>query len=170
MFRKFILMALLSLTFLSPATAQSISPKQSLQFIEPTKISVFVPIDHPYLYKPSDPQSIVRASPSLGKILELLRKSSPVGKLANYDSVYELSIGIEGFTPLSSDNPGKGEFAMVPSVKLVIYSEPEVDQKAIDAFLIKMIAVHPWEYPVVEIADRNGIRLWTSKIPGRNSN
>lgn len=144
--------------------AQEIDPKQSLQFIEPTRITIHIPIDKSELYDPKDPSSVLATSEPLKSIIALLQRSAPIGRIANYDGVYELSVGFEGFTPASADRLDAGTNAIWNSAELVIYCEPEVLEADINAFLLEVLALHPWEYPMIEVANSDGIRLWTSKL------
>ena len=155
---------------LSALHAEEIDPKKSLQFIEPTRITIYVPLDKPELYEPSNPASVLATSEPLRNIIGLLQRSAPIGRIANYDGVYELRMGFEGFTPASTDRPDAGSNALWHSAELVIYCEPEVQDEEIDTFLLEVLALHPWEYPMIEVADSEGIRLWTSKLKVGSAN
>ena len=92
----------------------------------------------------------LKAAPSLGKIADFLGKTNPVGQLGNYDGVFELQIGFEGYTPREGSNPTHGaanQQSVVCSLTLTT-SLTGSDEALID-FISGVSEQHPWEYPVI---------------------
>jgi len=94
--------------------------------------------------------------PSLSAILKVIRDDNPLGDFDIYTSVIEISCGWESFTPGARARPTLGEAGVnrfSPTVILTVYIPGDAEEDAISDAIDRIIAVHPWEVPVIELAD-----------------
>ena len=99
--------------------------------------------------------------PVAAKILSVIRGGNPLGDFDLYQGVFEVSIGIEGFTATDRANPtagGRGERTLSPTVIITTYVDGAADPAAVTAALEALVQAHPWETPVIEVADET-VRL-----------
>jgi hypothetical protein len=105
---------------------------------------------------------LVEATPSLGRVLQLLRSSAPIGQIGHYTGVFEISVGLEGFTPTKGANPTLGDIQNrtdTPSVCLTTYAITEnTSLSQIEAFIGAVVKLHSWEHPIIEL--REAVHLW----------
>ena len=98
--------------------------------------------------------------PSLKQALALLRESDPIGRVGQYAAVYGASTASGGSLPLPGSHPVDAEVNAMESacaVSFSTYAAASVPLEAIQAFVERLAALHPWEHPVIEI---NDIALW----------
>ena len=87
----------------------------------------------------------------LSAVVAVIRGSDVLGAIGAYRGVFELGFGLESFVPGPDAAPTTGragEAAVVPTVVVKTYAVAGAD---IDAELAAIVAVHPWEIPVIEI-------------------
>lgn len=109
---------------------------------------------------PISKQHIVEMSSSLREIIILLQDSDPVGRVGNYQAVYEIGLGLEGFTPGVGSNPTltqNNDHEETPSVSFTTYVSCDVSEVTISNFVQCLSTIHPWEHPIIEIFDS---KLW----------
>ncbi len=90
--------------------------------------------------------------PVLAGVVAVIRGSDVLGAIGPYRGVFELGFGLESFVPGSDAVPTTGragEAEVVPTVVVKTYAADAAD---IDAALAAIVAVHPWEVPVIEVA------------------
>lgn len=89
--------------------------------------------------------------PVLSAVVAVIRGSDVLGAVGPYRGVFELGFGLESFVPQADAVPTTGragEAAVVPTVVVKTYAVAGAD---IDAELAAIVAVHPWEVPVIEV-------------------
>jgi len=93
--------------------------------------------------------------PVLAQILAVIREDNPLGDFGLYKGVFELSPGWEGFRPGRDAQPtlGKpGDATLSPTVIVSVHAPCPPEDPAFAAALERIMAIHPWEVPVVEIS------------------
>lgn len=129
-----------------------------------TTIETYIPVTKPEVITNSaTEEQLIEAAPALGPILSLLRQSAPIGQVGNYIGVYEISNGVEGFTPKAGANPTLGELDLpeaTASLRLKTYVPGGVQSTVIAHFVQKLAAIHPWEHPIIEVQGNSGLLLW----------
>ncbi|WP_260926265.1 hypothetical protein [Novosphingobium sp. 9] len=91
----------------------------------------------------------------LAAMFAIVRADNPLGHFDLYSGVVELSPGWESFRPGASATPTlgiSGETALSPTVALVIHAACTLSDPALDHAVAQIMAAHPWEMPVIEIA------------------
>lgn len=94
--------------------------------------------------------------PALSAILTVIRDDNPLGDFGSYKSVIEISGGWESFTPGAQSRPTLGKAGvntLSPTAILTVYIPGDAEEEAISDAIDRIIAVHPWEVPVIELAD-----------------
>lgn len=89
--------------------------------------------------------------PVLSAIVGMIRGSDVLGAIGPYRGVFELGFGLESFVPGAQAVPTTGragEATVVPTVVVKTYAAQEAN---LDAALAAIVAVHPWEVPVIEL-------------------
>ncbi|RFU49165.1 hypothetical protein [Paraburkholderia sp. DHOC27] len=123
-------------------------------FEEALAITVYIPFDSQPDLSALDLPSLSAVCQTLPKVIDLLERSRPIGCLGHYAAAYELSIGLEGFTPLEGANPTQGEIGQresVPTLCFKTYAPGGIAQEKVEAFLHALISIHPWEHPAIEL-------------------
>lgn len=86
-------------------------------------------------------------------LLAVIRGNNALGDFGLYHGVTEVGIGWESFTPSPDASPTLGTAganALSPTVILTTHAPEGAD---IDAALAALLAAHPWETPVIELAE-----------------
>jgi hypothetical protein len=119
------------------------------------KITIHVPIlgasERPFINRFDPPQS-----EELSAVLEAIKSIPQVGRIGNYDGVYELSIGFEGYLPREGAIPrygSVGKNSNIRSIAVTTYISCKEDQKIIDHLVDAVRRFHPWEHPIVETTE-----------------
>lgn len=161
------LVALTAVFFSSCSHAEplKVSSKEEVRLFKPIKITIYVPIQETEdLNVIVDAEQLLAASPALNEQIRTLQRHPKIGRLGNYESVFEVSLGFEGFTPTGDATPTLGEISepeITPSVSFVVYSEPTVSETEIENYLLDVLRAHPWEHPVVELYQGGEVHLWS---------
>jgi hypothetical protein len=95
------------------------------------------------------------------RILAVIRARNPLGDFDLYQGVFEVSFGIEGFTATERATPtaGKRGAATLSATAIITtYIDAAADGAAVTAALDELVLAHPWEMPVIEVADET-VRL-----------
>jgi hypothetical protein len=99
---------------------------------------------------------VLKADPGLASLFDTLESCPELGDFGNYRHVFESSLGFEGFTASAAANPtfGRaGERTLSPTFVLTTYLDADLSEEAVGRLLERMIEVHPWEVPVIELSD-----------------
>jgi hypothetical protein len=91
------------------------------------------------------------------KVLGVIRGDNPLGDFGLYRGVFEVGLGIEGFTPTERAVPTAGQAganALSPTVRITTYVDPRAPAREVQAALDLLVAAHPWEVPVIEMDER----------------
>jgi hypothetical protein len=92
---------------------------------------------------------------SMVPLFGFLESSPELGDFGSYRQVFESSLGFECFTVAEGANPtlgSPGERTISPTFVLTTYFDADLAEEAVDRLLHRIIDVHPWEVPVVEIS------------------
>jgi hypothetical protein len=104
--------------------------------------------------------------PHAGPILAIIERSTDLGNFGRYRGVFELGIGVEGFTPQPDALPTLGRDGLrtlSSTASIATYVPMAVSQARLTELLDALAAAHPWEIPVIEVTE---VRLFR-KPPGR---
>lgn len=102
-----------------------------------------------------DPAAIEH-DPTLARMLAILRSPNPLGDFGLYTSVVEAAPGWELFTPGAAAQPTlgtPGAHQASPTVVLTVHIAADAPAAAVDAALAALLDAHPWEVPVIELAE-----------------
>jgi len=97
--------------------------------------------------------SALEADPAAAACLAIIRSHNALGDFSLYHGVCEIGIGWESFTPSPDAAPTlgtAGDRALSPTVILTTYAPVQAN---IDEALAALMAAHPWEVPVIELAE-----------------
>jgi hypothetical protein len=95
------------------------------------------------------------------RVLGVIRAENPLGDFGVYRGVFEVGLGIEGFTPTERAVPAAGIAGMnslSPTVTITTYVDAAAPAEAVRAALDLLVATHPWEVPVIEM-DETPVQL-----------
>lgn len=132
------------------------------------KITIVLPLENDADENSSlMPSHAVKNCKILPKIIELTKKSDPIGRTGDYVGVYGLFLRSGGFTATAEADPVKGEPGSSEEglcYDFITYAARSVSAEELSAFSDRVAAMHPWEHPTIEITD---IKLWmpTNKKP-----
>ena len=90
-------------------------------------------------------------------VLAVIRGANPLGDFDLYRGVFEVSLGLEGFTATNRATPtagAAGANTLSPTVIITIYIDAAADQALVHDALRQLMNAHPWETPVIEFDDR----------------
>ena len=110
----------------------------------------------------------IELDPVAAKILAVIRGRNPLGDFEVYQGVFEISFGIEGFTATEGAEPTaglRGEPTLSPTAIITTYVDAAADGTAVAAALEELVRAHPWETPVIEVANET-VRLPRRKETG----
>jgi hypothetical protein len=96
------------------------------------------------------------ADPGIAPLLALIESSTEFGDFGHYKGVCEIGLGLEAFTPQAGSNPAlgaAGRRSMSPTATLTTYVSIDIDGARLAALVGVLAARHPWEVPVIEVAD-----------------
>lgn len=94
------------------------------------------------------------AEPAVSAVLAIIGQAGPLGDFGAYRGVVELGLGWELFTPASGARPTLGIAETEnrsPTVILRVHVRDDAPGEA-DAAIASILAAHPWEVPVIEMA------------------
>ncbi|WP_223805156.1 hypothetical protein [Tsuneonella flava] len=92
---------------------------------------------------------------ALARVIAVVRGDNPLGDFGLYQSVIELGAGWELFTPGAAARPALGDAGantVSPTAILTVYIPADAVEGAVSAAIDAIVAAHPWEVPVIEIA------------------
>ena len=94
--------------------------------------------------------------PVAARILSVIRAPNPLGDFDVYQGVFEVSLGVEGFTAALGANPAMGApgaTTLSPTAIITTYVDVAADAVEVAAALDALVRAHPWETPVIEISE-----------------
>lgn len=98
----------------------------------------------------------LESDPVAMKMLAIIRGRNPLGDFDLYRGVFELSLGIEGFTPTDRAQPTAGESdraELLPTVIITTYVDAAAARSEVASVIEDLVRAHPWEVPVIELSD-----------------
>ncbi|MCI0140276.1 hypothetical protein KNN17_01645 [Arthrobacter bambusae] len=96
-----------------------------------------------------------RDDQGIAALLRALTESGDLGDFGKYRHVFESGLGFEGFTVTEHANPtlGKvGQQTISPTFVFTTYFDAALDDAAVDRFTRRIMEIHPWEVPVIELS------------------
>ncbi|MET3932857.1 hypothetical protein [Arthrobacter sp. OAP107] len=91
----------------------------------------------------------------IAALLRALAASAELGDFGNYRHVFESGLGFEGFTVAEGANPTLGQVGLQtfsPTFVFTTYFDAALDNAAVDKFTRRLVEIHPWEVPVIELS------------------
>lgn len=102
-----------------------------------------------------DVEALAR-DPGIAPLLDFIESSAEFGDFGRYKGVCEISLGLEAFTPQPGANPTLGTAgarSVSPTATLTSYLAAAVNEERLAELVGALAARHPWEIPVIEVAD-----------------
>lgn len=93
-------------------------------------------------------------------LLRALADSPELGDFGNYRHVFESGVGFEGFTVTEGANPTLGQVGqrtISTTFVFTTYFDAALDDAAVDRFVRRIVEIHPWEVPVIELSGPVGV-------------
>jgi hypothetical protein len=90
----------------------------------------------------------------IAALLQALSESPDLGDFGNYRHVFESGVGFEGFTCAEGANPTLGQVGqrtISPTFVFTTYFDALLDEAAVERFVQRIVDIHPWEVPVIEL-------------------
>ena len=97
----------------------------------------------------------IERDPTAARMLAIIRADNSLGDFGLYKGVFELTTGIEGFTPTSEASPAAGEAGcctLSPTAVITTYVDAAATDAQLSVAMRQLIEAHPWETPVIEIS------------------
>ncbi|MDE2436612.1 MAG: hypothetical protein KGM49_10165 [Sphingomonadales bacterium] len=94
--------------------------------------------------------------PWFARLLKLLRADNPLGDFGIYRAVAEVTPCWELFSPSPKASPTRGEpgqSQVSTNLMVTIHLPGQTPEDEVDALLDALVAQHPWEIPVIELAE-----------------
>ena len=98
----------------------------------------------------------IENDPVAAKMLATIRADNPLGDFDIYRGVFELMVGIEGFTATLRATPAAGQRGtptLSPTAVITTYVDAAANPLAAQAAVDELVEAHPWETPVVEFSE-----------------
>ena len=98
----------------------------------------------------------LESDPVAAKLLAVIRGPNPLGDFDLYQGVFEVAFGVEGFTPAPRARPTAGDpgrATLSPTAIITTYVDESADDEAVTDALNALVSAHPWETPVIEVAE-----------------
>ncbi|HEY2658684.1 MAG TPA: hypothetical protein VGI79_03115 [Caulobacteraceae bacterium] len=96
----------------------------------------------------------IETDPVAAPILALIRADNELGDFGLYRGVFEISLGLEGFTPTAEADPtlgAAGANAISPTAIIKTYLAGDVPDDRLSTLLAELAQRHPWQVPVIEV-------------------
>ena len=128
----------------------------SIQMKSVRKLRVHWPIDSMSFSRLAMGEAeAIREDEGIATLLQALAESPELGDFGNYRHVFESGVGFEGFTVTAGANPTLGQVGqrtLSPTFVFTTYFDAALDDAAVESFMSRMIEIHPWEVPVIELS------------------
>lgn len=98
----------------------------------------------------------LETDPSFSRLLAALRADNPLGDFGLYQAVAEVTPCWELFQPQGGANPTlgtAGQPQVSTNLMVTIHVDAEAPVAEFEAVLDWLVALHPWEVPVIEISE-----------------
>lgn len=98
---------------------------------------------------------VLEHDPSFAKLLAALRADNPLGDFGLYQAVAEVSPCWELFQPGQDAQPtlgSAGQSQVSSNLMVTIHVDAATPEAEFEAVLDWLVALHPWEVPVIEIS------------------
>ncbi|NML92615.1 hypothetical protein HHL27_02880 [Novosphingobium sp. TW-4] len=98
----------------------------------------------------------LESDPTLAAMLAIIREQSALGDFGLYHGVAEITLGWETFVPGPDASPTLGnaaETTFSPTVTLTTWIREGAAETDVETALDALMAAHPWEIPVIEVAE-----------------
>jgi hypothetical protein len=99
--------------------------------------------------------SALEGDPHAAALLAIIRGDNPLGDFDLYRGVFELSFGIEGYTPTERAQPtagASGRASLSPTAIITTYVDAALSASELSALIETLVRAHPWEVPVIEVS------------------
>ncbi|UVJ41174.1 hypothetical protein [Arthrobacter sp. CJ23] len=116
--------------------------------------------------------SALEADAGIGRLLDTLRASPELGGFGNYHHVFESSAGFEGFTVAEGANPtlgNVGQRTISPTFVFTSYFDAALDEPSVHKLVQRIVEIHPWEVPVIEVSGPISVSSSTASSSAANS-
>lgn len=97
----------------------------------------------------------VQQDAGLAELLKAVEQFPDLGDFGNYKHVFESGIGFEGFSCGEGATPTLGqvgEQTLSPTFVFTTYFDSALDDAVLERAMQKLVAIHPWELPVIEVS------------------
>ncbi|MCF3138674.1 MULTISPECIES: hypothetical protein [unclassified Paenarthrobacter] len=97
----------------------------------------------------------LEADSGISSLLQELTECPELGGFGNYHHVFESSVGYEGFTVAEGANPtlgSVGQRTISPTFVFTSYFDDCLDEDAVHRLVQRIVDIHPWEVPVIEVS------------------
>lgn len=91
----------------------------------------------------------------IAALLQALAASPELGDFGNYRHVFESGVGFEGFTVSEGANPTLGQVGqrtISTTLAFTTYFDAALEDAAVDRIIRRIVEIHPWEVPVIELS------------------
>ncbi|MEV0196038.1 hypothetical protein [Nonomuraea sp. NPDC050691] len=98
---------------------------------------------------------VLREDESFAALLHVLRTSACAGDFGVYRDVFEVGVGVEGFTTGHGARPtfgSVGDSSLSPTLTVTTHIDARTPDAEISRLLSRVLDAHPWEVPVVELS------------------
>ena len=97
----------------------------------------------------------IERDPTAARVLAVIRANNSLGDFGLYQGVFEIALGVEGFTPTARSRPTTGcagTNSLSPTAIITTYIDAAADAVTIQAAISALMSAHPWEIPVIELS------------------
>ncbi|MEU4874420.1 hypothetical protein [Streptomyces sp. NPDC021608] len=97
----------------------------------------------------------LRSDESFASFLRVVETSPGLGDFGVYDDVFEVSLGVEGFTVRPGARPALGSTgarSLSATLAVTTHVDADADDDALARILAHIADAHPWEVPVIELS------------------
>lgn len=97
----------------------------------------------------------LRDDAAFGSLLQVLRSSPCAGDFGVYSDVFEVGVGVEGFTTKPGAHPtfgSVGDSSLSPALTVTVHIDARTPDDEVSRVLGRILHAHPWEVPVVELS------------------
>jgi hypothetical protein len=120
------------------------------------KISIHCPISkQTYAASLNGHMASIEQDPAAARLLAIIRGANALGDFDLYQGVFELSFGLEGFTPTEKAQPTEGrsgEATLSPTAVITTYVDGNMSEAELGELIEQLARAHPWELPVIEVS------------------
>jgi hypothetical protein len=119
------------------------------------KVTIYVPIVED-AHNTSLDRLVALAPKQVERIVQAAQSVSPVGRVGNYDSIYEVDFGLEGYRPTKGAAPrygSIGQHTVLGKAAVVTYVNRDCGEEILRQLVEAVRAVHPWEHPIIEFTE-----------------